>query len=254
MMRDHEQATIPRAAVVLDPHPICQEGVRALLATLEIEVVGTSRTPSGALALVGDCTPDLLVAEIETAAGPADGVACIRAARERHSDLAIVVLSNRSEPAVVTAAMVAGATAYVPKNAASNEVAAEIRRALAPAIYLVSEVAAGLDGDTEAIGRRTVPIRTGESTVARLTRRELEVLRLVDGRSNRQVAKLLWVTDETVKFHLANIYRKLGVSSRSEAVAYARRAGLLDDGETLDYAELAGAPLSLSGGWGTRRG
>jgi DNA-binding CsgD family transcriptional regulator len=62
-----------------------------------------------------------------------------------------------------------------------------------------------------------------------LTRRELEILRLVaSGRTNRQVAELIWVTDQTVKYHLANVYRKLGVNSRAEAVEWAVRSGLTD--------------------------
>ena len=76
---------------------------------------------------------------------------------------------------------------------------------------------------------RPVPDATDNQLLAKLTRRELEILQLVSGgRSNRQVAEILWVADQTVKFHLANIYRKLGVRSRFEAARWARESGILD--------------------------
>ena len=99
-----------------------------------------------------------------------------------------------------------------------------MERAVAPPIYVARDVPSVLiHGDRGAQAARAVP---------HLTPRELEVLRLVEGRSNREVARLLWVTDDTVKFHLANTYRKLGVSSRSEAVAWARERGLLESRPT----------------------
>ena len=246
MNRDHAS---PHAAVVLDPHPLCHEGVRGLLTPLGVELVGAARSPATALALVQECAPDLLVAEVETPAGPAEGVACIRQARQQQPDLAIVVLSSRTDQPVVEAALAAGATTFVPKTAEPDEIAAEVRRVLTPSIYLVTETGLPLEDADGAVTRKTVSVATRKGGTARLTRRELEVLRLVEGRSNRQVAKLLWVTDETVKFHLANVYRKLGVSSRSEAVAWARAAGLLEPAVDAEYVELAGARVPLAGAW-----
>ena len=82
----------------------------------------------------------------------------------------------------------------------------------------------------------------GPQLLKKLTRRELEILQLVSGgRSNRQVAQILWVADQTVKFHLANVYRKLGVRSRFEAAKWARENGILDvvveSGEAIAMAE-----------------
>lgn len=242
-------ASLPRAAVVLDPHPLCHEGLRGLLAPLGVAVVGASRSPSAALALLREREPDLLVAEIETPDGPTEGVEFVRTARERHPDLAIVVLSARTEPTVVETALAAGATTYIPKVAQPEEIAAGVRRALAPSIYLVSATAEPVESEG-LVGRRTLRVPTPQGGIARLTRRELEVLRLVEGRSNRQVAKLLWVTDETVKFHLANIYRKLGVSSRAEAVAWARANGLLEAAAEAAYGDLVGVRVPIAGAWG----
>jgi two-component system, NarL family, response regulator DevR len=244
------QASLPRAAVVLDPHPLCHEGLRSLLSRLGIAVVGASRSPAAALALLRQREPDLLVAEIETPDGPAEGVEFVRSARERHPDLAIVVLSARAEQPVVEMVLAAGATTFVPKVAQSDEIAEAVRGALAPAIYLVSATGEPVESTTSVVGRRTIRIPTPAGGVARLTRRELEVLRLVEGRSNRQVAKVLWITDETVKFHLANIYRKLGVSSRAEAVEWARTSGLLEPASEEAFADLVGARVPIAGAWG----
>ena len=215
-------------AVVLDPHPVCQEGLRWILARLGIEVVGVGTSRVAALALVGERRPDLLVADIALTAGTDDGVRCVREARERRPELAIVVVSAVADPAVVEAALDAGASAFVSKTAQPDDVVAEIRQALAPSIYLVGGAGRSLPESRIAAARATIAVPTPAGGVARLTRRELEVLRLVEGRSNRQVAKLLWVTDDTVKFHLANVYRKLGVSSRAEAVEWASANGLLE--------------------------
>jgi DNA-binding NarL/FixJ family response regulator len=200
--------------------------------------------------LLREREPDIFVAEVDGPEGPAEGVQCIRYARERHPDLAIVVLSARTEQALVESVLTAGATRYVAKTAPLDEVAEEVRRALTPAIYLVTEAGMPFESVEAVGGRRTIRVPTPSGGVARLTRRELEVLRLVEGRSNRQVAEILWVTDETVKFHLANVYRKLGVSSRSEAVAWARRNGLLEPAAAEAYADVIGARVPIAGAWG----
>jgi two-component system response regulator DevR len=239
-----EHVSLPRAAVVLDPHPLYHEGLRALLTPLGITVVGACRSPATALTLLDERQPDVFVAEIDGPEGPAEGVECVRRARERHPDLPIVIVSSRVDSPLVDGVLAAGATCHVSKTAPTDEIADAVRRALAPPIYLVSEAGTPLAHLDAGVGLLAADPRGG----ARLTRRELEVLKLVEGRSNRQVAQLLWVTDETVKFHLGNIYRKLGVSSRAEAVAWARRNGLI---EPEDAYGAAGARVPIAGAWGS---
>ena len=102
------------------------------------------------------------------------------------------------------------------KTSDPDAIATAIRQAFEPSLYLAPPQ------------ERTVPAADTD-VLRKLTRRELEILQLVSGgRSNRQVAEILWVADQTVKFHLANIYRKLNVRSRYEAARWAREAGLLD--------------------------
>jgi two-component system, NarL family, response regulator DevR len=221
--------TRPRAAVVLDPHPLCHEGLRSLLAPLNVHVTGAACSPEDALALVTEQHPDLFLAGIDVPDGPREAIRCVREARAQDPGLVVLVISERNDEHLVEAALAAGAAAYVDKTADPGEIAAHVRTALWPSIYLVGDTALSPVASTGLHGARgTVPVATAAGDVTRLTRRELDVLRLVEGRSNREVARLLWVTDETVKFHLANVYRKLGVSSRAEAVSWARAHGLLD--------------------------
>ena len=102
------------------------------------------------------------------------------------------------------------------KTSDPEAIATAIRQAFEPSLFLARPQ------------ERPAP-PTDNDLLRKLTRRELEILQLVSGgRSNRQVAEILWVADQTVKFHLANIYRKLGVRSRFEAARWARESGILD--------------------------
>ena len=127
------------------------------------------------------------------------------------------MLSGADDAELIDAAFEAGASAYILKTTDPDCVTTAIQQAFEPSIYL-------------ARPRETrSATATATRVVPQLTRRELEILRLVsEGRSNRQVGQVLWVTDQTVKFHLANIYRKLGVGSRYDAARWAQEHGVLD--------------------------
>ena len=129
----------------------------------------------------------------------------------------MIVLSGADDAELIDAAFEAGASAYILKTTDPDCVTTAIQQAFEPSIYL-------------ARPRETrSATATATRVVPQLTRRELEILRLVsEGRSNRQVGQVLWVTDQTVKFHLANIYRKLGVGSRYDAARWAQEHGVLD--------------------------
>jgi DNA-binding CsgD family transcriptional regulator len=131
--------------------------------------------------------------------------------------LIVIVLSGSDDSELIDAAFEAGASAYILKTTDPDSMATAIQQAFEPSIYL----ARPRDAKTA--------IATATRVVPQLTRRELEILQLVsEGRSNRQVGQLLWVTDQTVKFHLANIYRKLGVGSRYDAARWAQEHGVLE--------------------------
>ena len=134
------------------------------------------------------------------------------------------MLSRHHDPAHIDAALAAGAAAYIVKTAHPDDVASAVRQAFDHSVYL--------PGGPLAVGEPLAP-EAQPARAARpggLTRRELEILRLVaEGHSNSQLARMLWVTEQTVKFHLSNVYRKLGVANRTEASRWAQVNGLLDD-------------------------
>ena len=207
-----------RTAVLLDEHPLWLDGVEQVLARIGIEVKGKATSPDHALALIEEHGPSLFVTGIEITDGPMDGLECLSLAKQRAPELKVIVLSAYGDPHHVDAALAAGAEAYVLKTAQADDLASAIRQAFDHSIYL----ARGHNGQRPQHPRESIEEAWG------LTRRELEILTLVaEGHSNAQLARMLWVTEQTVKFHLSNIYRKLDVSNRTEASRWAQVHGLL---------------------------
>jgi DNA-binding NarL/FixJ family response regulator len=206
-----------RSAVLCDQHPLWLEAVEQVLARMGIRVVGKATLHEDALRLASEHRPDLLITEIGSAPGDLRGIDSIREAREQASETRTVVLSTHEDSHHIEQALAAGAVAYIVKTAHPDDLASAIRQAFEHSIYFAAATprADSMIGDIP-----TIP--------AELTRRELEILRLVaEGLSNAALARRLWVTEQTVKFHLSNIYRKLGVSNRTEASRWAQLHGLL---------------------------
>ena len=209
-----------QSGVICDSHPMWLDAVEQVLQRIGIQVVGKTTSTSEALSMVEEHSPDLLVTGLESTAGDLSGLVLIERARAARPSVRPIVLSMHTDSQVIDAAFVAGASAYVVKTAHSEDLASAVRQAFSHSVYLA--------------GRRTVtPVPSGEAASLAddpdLTRRELEILRLVaEGHSNAQLARMLWVTEQTVKFHLSNIYRKLDVANRTEASRWAQVHGLLD--------------------------
>ena len=200
--------TSEQVGVICDSHPMWLDAVEHVLRRIAIRVVGKTTSTSEALSLVEQHRPDLLITELDGVNGDLSGLALIERSRAAVPSLRSIVLSKHQESQVIDAALVAGASAYVVKTALPEDLASAVRQAPAAAPVEAVAVAADEPG---------------------LTRRELEILRLVaDGHSNAQLARMLWVTEQTVKFHLSNIYRKLDVANRTEASRWAQLHGLLD--------------------------
>ena len=208
--------TSRRTAVVLDQHPIWLEAVQSILERIGVDVLGKTTDPDEVLDLISTHHPDVLVTSIEADDPKMDGITCIRRACERQASLRTIVLSAYDDTEHIDAALSAGAMAYVLKTAHPDDFAAAIRQSFEHSVYMA--------------GMQSPPVdrAEAEADTRGLTRRELEILRLVaEGHSNAQLAKMLWVTEQTVKFHLSNIYRKLDVSNRTEAGRWAQVRGLL---------------------------
>jgi DNA-binding NarL/FixJ family response regulator len=210
-----------RHAVLLDPHPLWLDAVEQVLHKLGIGVVGKTSSPSEALSLIEREGPDLLVTELVGEQGSGDAVTFLRRANETPSNRRTVVLSMHEDAPSIEAAFDAGASAYVLKTAHPDDLASAIRQAFGSSVYL--------PGARRATGAAPAePVRNEVDESPGLTRRELEILKLVaEGHSNAELARMLWVTEQTVKFHLSNIYRKLDVSNRTEASRWAQVNGLL---------------------------
>ncbi len=215
----------PRTAVVLDQHPIWLEAARSILERIGVTVVGTTTDADELLDLVSTHHPDVLITSIELDDPDVDGIECLRRAVERQASLRPIVLSEYDDTEHIDAALNAGAIAYVLKTAHPDDLAAAIRQSFEHSVFMAGAHAPAAE-PTEIAG-----------DTRGLTRRELEILRLVaEGHSNAQLAKMLWVTEQTVKFHLSNIYRKLDVSNRTEAGRWAQVQGLLPTSQSAAIA------------------
>ena len=208
------------SAVILDRQPLWLEAVELVLGRINVRVVGKATSPGKALEMVEAQRPDIFVTGIEMDAGEMDGIQCIARARELAPALRAVVLSAHTETEYIDAALDVGAVAYVVKSAHPDDLASAIRQAFQHSVYLAGSRPAAAPAPSW-----TPPVETATHD---LTRREREILQLVaEGHSNAKLAKMLWVTEQTVKFHLSNVYRKLDVSNRTEAARWAQLNGLL---------------------------
>lgn len=217
-----------KSAIILDRHPLWLDAMDQLVAGMGVEVLGRATDGEEAVGLIDEHRPDLFIAGIDPASG--EQVACVRQASDRHPELKSVVVADNTEPEAIAAAFGAGATVYCVKTAQQEDLASAIRQVFERSIYIATH------------GSRDYSPRTTSTELQPaahdLTRRELEILQLVaEGHSNSQLARMLWVTEQTVKFHLSNIYRKLDVANRTEASRWAQLHGLLPTQREQDEAD-----------------
>ena len=206
-----------RTGVLLDPSSLWSDALESILPRIGIEVRGKATSADETLTLLGLHEPDLLIVDL----GDNDDVGAqtfFDEARRRAPFLRIIALSASSEPARITRVLAAGASAYVTKRAQAEDFATAVRQSFEQSVFMRGN-AHGATGRSQA------------EKEARLTRRESEILRLVaDGKPNQGIARDLWITEQTVKYHVSNIYRKLGVANRTEASRWAQLHGLLAAG------------------------
>jgi DNA-binding NarL/FixJ family response regulator len=200
--------------VVADDHGLMVEAIKiALERRPEFEIVGVAESGSQVLPVVQQTGPDLVVLDLRMPGK--DGLACISLLRERLPAVKIAVLSAVDSDETAEEALRLGASTFISKRVDPLELPDALLAALGRTVH-------------EPVGRAD-PKRAPALCDPGLTDRELEILRaLGEGHSNKEIAKLLWLAEQTVKFHLTNIYRKLDVRSRTEAVHWAYRHGLLE--------------------------
>jgi len=219
---EHRAPTDPAEPIrvaVVDDHELVRSGIRnALSLAPEIEVVGEAADGIAALELLERQATDVVLLDLHMPR--MDGFACLDAIRTRWPDKPVVVLTVDEDPEVAMDVMRRGATAYVPKFVKPADLAVLIRQAASGVILMGGGRLAGALANGAAGVAPQAPAHG-------LTNRELEVLGLVaQGKSNDEIARTLFVTTKTVKYHLTSIFQKLGVKNRTEAAAFALTHGL----------------------------
>lgn len=209
--------------LIVDDHPVVRSGLAALLhgqagpdrsTPVTLDVVGNAADAAQALTLARQTAPDVVLADLRLGPGP-DGVALTAQLRALPEPPAVVILTTYDHDTDIVRAVEAGAVGYLLKDSPVEDVVAA-----------VVDAAGGKAVWSPTLTRRIV---TGlRAPRARLSARETEVLQLVaEGLSNREIARSLFISEATVKTHLVHLNAKLHAGSRTEAVAQARRQGLL---------------------------
>ena len=192
--------------LVAEDHPLMIEAIKIVLAESEdFEVVGVAESGMEVAGLVEQVQPDLVLLDLQLP--ELHGLDVVRSLSASDSPAQVVIFSAHEEPELIEAALRAGASAFITKRIDPRDLPAALRQALEPTLFQPVHSPALVDG-------KAAPVE--------LTEREMDVLNaLTDGLSNKAIGKRLWLSEQTVKFHLTSIYRKLGVSSRTEAIATA---------------------------------
>jgi NarL family two-component system response regulator LiaR len=208
---------IPIRVMLVDDHSVVRRGLGAVLSVSDdMCLVGEAGDGEEAIHLCERLQPDVIL--MDMLMPKMDGIAATKTIHERWPKVRIIALTSFKEREYVEGALKAGATSYLLKNVTADEVVSAIRRAVAGLPSLCPEAAQVL------IQRVNEPVQSGSD----LTDRERDILALMaKGESNGEIAEHLFVSTSTVKFHVSNILSKLGVSGRTEAVAFALKHHLV---------------------------
>jgi DNA-binding NarL/FixJ family response regulator len=215
---------LPIRVLLVDDHPLFRDGIASLLATRGINVVGEAGDGLEALDKARALKPDIILMDINMPR--LGGLEATRLLKTAMPNLKIIILTASEEDNDLFEAIKSGAQGYLSKSLEAGvffELLDGVSRGEAPLTKILATKI------LDEFARRSAPsnLATPETADA-LTEREQDVLRLVsDGRTNREIADALILSENTIKYHLKNILAKLHLRNRSEAVAYALRSGLI---------------------------
>ena len=209
---------MPIRIVVVDDHSVVRQGLRMFLSLdPELEVIGEASNGLEAIEQVKKLKPDVVLMDLLMPV--MDGITATQIIRREHSDTEVIALTSVLEDAAVINAVRAGAIGYLLKDTQGDELCQAIKAAANGQVQL----------SPKAAERLMREIRAPESP-EKLTERETEVLRqLATGKSNKEIASEMYISETTVKTHVSNILMKLGVPSRTQAALYAVRIGLVPE-------------------------
>jgi DNA-binding NarL/FixJ family response regulator len=194
--------------------------VARVLSRVDVDPVGATTSVVEARNALDQFQPNLLITDVRVE-GDEGGLDLISYGLDRIVGLRAIVLSMYDDPDHIDRAFAAGAAVYVLKSTHPDDLATAVRQLSSKSIFFAST-------------RRPVGAQRTGSSQWSLTRREIEILRLVaEGQSNAEVARGLWLSEQTVKYHLSNIFRKLQVGNRTEASRWAQSHGLLAGSQVL---------------------
>ena len=204
------------SVLIVDDHSVVRRGLRMFLEDdPTLIIVGEASDGEEAVRLAREMRPDVVLMDLLLP--KLDGIAATERIRRELPDTQVVALTSVLEDVSVVGAVKAGAIGYLMKNADADELVSAIHAAAAGQVRL----------SPEASKRLVREVRSPQSPET-LTQRETEVLRLLaEGNSNKQIARALGVTEQTVKTHVHNLLSKLGMLSRTQAALYAARLGLI---------------------------
>jgi NarL family two-component system response regulator LiaR len=216
--------------ILADDHPLFLSALELSLTEAGIDVLGSATNGDEVLDLVDLHEPDAVL--LDLCMPGMDGVTCIRRLSALYPNLRIVVVSATDDQTAIHGALAAGAVCFVGKSVQPEDLVQALRA-------VINARNGGIHYRGELPVTRLRPVRPERRDTHGLTKRELEILRLAaSGSSNSQMAKLLWVTEQTIKFHLSNVYKKLGVPNRTAASAAASKLGLLELDDAADFGQV----------------
>jgi DNA-binding NarL/FixJ family response regulator len=205
----------PISVLIVDDHPVVRRGLRVLLEVQDgIEVTGEAGDAATALALAAEHAPDVILLDLKLPG--ADGIAVLGELKARDSAARVLVLTSATEPAAASLAVRSGAAGVLYKDVDPDALVRAIRSVHDGHLLLAAEAAGTL--------MRLAGAGGPAAGLDALTSREREVLaELARGRSNREIARVLQVSEKTVKAHVSSVLAKLGVSDRTQAALLAVR-------------------------------
>ncbi|MDX6465389.1 MAG: two-component system, NarL family, response regulator DevR [Gaiellaceae bacterium] len=196
------------STVLLDPHPIWLDSVQDVLDEMGMSVAEATTVPEEALDAIARLAPRYFVLDPAVRDGESNWLRLIGEAVALDPELTVIAFSESGDAEIVEGAFAAGAAVFIVKTANASDIGAALQLAQTTAIHVARSLPATPDNEA-------------------LTRREFEILQLVsEGHSNAVIGRRLWLAEQTVKFHLSNVYRKIGVQNRTAAARWAELHGV----------------------------